>query len=41
MSFDKIDFKDIEEGLIDELFFGSIAGVTICLIGHAFDTLKT
>lgn len=27
--------------MYEELFYGSIAGVTICLIGHPFDTLKT
>ena len=27
--------------LKDEMVFGSIAGFTICLVGHPFDTLKT
>ena len=27
--------------LIEEMIFGSISGVTICIVGHPFDTLKT
>ena len=41
MTLEKIDFSALKEGLYEELFYGSIAGVTICLIGHPFDTLKT
>lgn len=41
MSFDKIDYNSIKEGLFEELFYGTIAGITICIIGHPFDTLKT
>lgn len=41
MDFSKIDFTDLRRGLYEELFYGSIAGVTICLIGHPFDTMKT
>lgn len=41
MNFKDIDFHKIKEGLYDELIYGSIAGATICLVGHPFDTIKT
>lgn len=41
MKFENFDFAEIKKGLIEELFYGSIAGVAICLIGHPFDTIKT
>lgn len=41
MDLSKIDFKDIKEGLYEELFYGTMAGITICIIGHPFDTIKT
>lgn len=37
----KIDFEVIKEGLLEEMIYGSISGVTICIVGHPFDTLKT
>ena len=39
--FTKIDFTGIKKGLYEELIYGTFAGITICLIGHPFDTMKT
>lgn len=41
MKLDSFEFAEIKKGLMEELFYGSIAGVAICLIGHPFDTIKT
>jgi solute carrier family 25 carnitine/acylcarnitine transporter 20/29 len=41
MEIKKIDFSQIKKGLMEELFYGSIAGVVVSLVGHPFDTIKT
>ena len=41
MKLEKFDFDKLKKGLMEELFYGSIAGFAVCLIGHPFDTIKT
>lgn len=36
-----MDFKEFTTKLQEELVYGSIAGVGICMVGHPFDTIKT
>jgi solute carrier family 25 carnitine/acylcarnitine transporter 20/29 len=36
-----MDFKEFFVKLQEELIYGSIAGLGICMVGHPFDTIKT